>query len=96
VGDAARKVFAEAREMLSQIVRGGWVRANGVFGIYPAAQVGGEDIEIYRDEAKRERLMTWHNLGSRTRSRAGARTYVWRISSRRGTAGCATGPGLSR
>jgi 5-methyltetrahydrofolate--homocysteine methyltransferase len=62
VGDAARKVFAEAQEMLSQIVREGWVRANGVFGIYPAAQADGEDIEIYRDEARAERLMSWHNL----------------------------------
>ena len=62
VGDAARKVFAEAQEMLEKIVRGGWVTAHGVLGIYPAAQVAGEDIEIYRDEARRERLMAWHNL----------------------------------
>src|SRR5688572_7921148 len=62
VGEAARKVFAEAQEMLSRIIRERWVRVNGVFGIYPAAQVAGEDIELYRDEARRERLMTWHNL----------------------------------
>jgi len=62
VGEAARKVFAEAREMLSKIVRERWVTMSGVFGIYPAAQVAGEDIEIYRDESRRERLMTWHNL----------------------------------
>jgi 5-methyltetrahydrofolate--homocysteine methyltransferase len=71
VGDAARKVFAEAQEMLSQIVRGGWVRANGVFGIHPAAQVAGEDIEIYRDEARRERLMTWHNLRQQNQKPSG-------------------------
>jgi 5-methyltetrahydrofolate--homocysteine methyltransferase len=62
VGDAARKLFAEAQEMLAQIVRGGWIKANGVFGLFPATQVEGEDIEIYRDDARRERLMTWHNL----------------------------------
>jgi 5-methyltetrahydrofolate--homocysteine methyltransferase len=62
VGEAARKLFAEAQEMLGQIVRGGWVTANGVLGLFPAAQVEGEDIEIYRDEARREPLMTWHNL----------------------------------
>jgi 5-methyltetrahydrofolate--homocysteine methyltransferase len=38
------------------------VIANGVFALYPAAQVNADDIEIYRDEARRERLMTWHNL----------------------------------
>jgi 5-methyltetrahydrofolate--homocysteine methyltransferase len=62
VGEAARKLFDEAQEMLRQIVRDGWVSANGVFGIYPAAQASGEDIEIYADESRRERLMTWHNL----------------------------------
>jgi 5-methyltetrahydrofolate--homocysteine methyltransferase len=62
VGDAARKLFAEAQEMLDKIVRSGWVTAHGVLGIYPAAQVAGEDIEIYRDEARQERLMSWHNL----------------------------------
>jgi 5-methyltetrahydrofolate--homocysteine methyltransferase len=71
VGDAARKLFAEAREMLAQIVRGAWVSANGVLALYPAAQVGGEDIEIYRDEARRERLMTWHNLRQQNQKPSG-------------------------
>jgi 5-methyltetrahydrofolate--homocysteine methyltransferase len=62
VGEAARKLFAEAQETLARIVREKWVIANGVFALYPAAQVDGDDIEIYRDEARRERLMTWHNL----------------------------------
>ena len=62
VGEAARKLHAEAREMLERIVRENWVVANGVFALYPAAQVNSDDIEIYRDEARRERLMIWHNL----------------------------------
>jgi 5-methyltetrahydrofolate--homocysteine methyltransferase len=62
VGDAARKLFAEAQEMLQRIVREGWVIANGVFALYPAAQVNVDDIEIYADEARREPLATWHNL----------------------------------
>ena len=62
VGEAARKVFAEAQEMLAQIVREGWIKANGAFGLFAAAQVGGDDIEIYRDAAREEVLMTWHNL----------------------------------
>ncbi len=62
VGEAARKLFAEAQEMLQRIVREDWVAANGVYALYPAAQVAGDDIEIYRDEKRAERLMTWHNL----------------------------------
>ncbi len=62
VGEAARKLLAEAQETLARIVRENWVVANGVFGLYPAAQVDGDDIEIYGDGERRERLMTWHNL----------------------------------
>jgi 5-methyltetrahydrofolate--homocysteine methyltransferase len=62
VGEAARKLFAEAQEMLARAVAERWIAANGVFALYPAAQVNADDIEIYRDEARRERLMTWYNL----------------------------------
>ncbi len=33
-----------------------------MFGLFPAARVNGDDIEIYRDERLRDVLMTWHNL----------------------------------
>jgi 5-methyltetrahydrofolate--homocysteine methyltransferase len=62
VGDAARKLFADAQEMLARILREEWIVANGVLGLYPAAQVNGDDIEIYRDESRRQALMTWRNL----------------------------------
>jgi 5-methyltetrahydrofolate--homocysteine methyltransferase len=62
VGEAARKLFAEAREMLAQIVREKWVVANGVMGLFPAAQVNVDDIEIYADARRSEPLMTWRNL----------------------------------
>ena len=54
VGAEARKLFGEGREMLDRVIREGWIRANGVFGIFPAAQVNADDIEIGS--------MTWHNL----------------------------------
>jgi 5-methyltetrahydrofolate--homocysteine methyltransferase len=62
VGEAARKLFGEAQECLARIVAGKWITANGVLALYPAAQVGHDDIEIYRDESRREVLMSWHNL----------------------------------
>ncbi|TAK88177.1 MAG: methionine synthase [Betaproteobacteria bacterium] len=71
VGEAARKLHAEAQEMLARIVREKWVLANGVLAIYPAAQVDDDDIEIYRDEARSERLMTWHNLRQQNHKPAG-------------------------
>jgi len=62
VGDAARKLFAEAQEMLERIVRERWIAAHGVAGLFAAARVGEDDIEIYRGADRRERLMTWRNL----------------------------------
>ena len=71
VGEAARKLFGEARAMLERIVREQWVVANGVCALYPAAQVNEDDIEIYRDEARRERIMTWHNLRQQNQKPSG-------------------------
>src|SRR4051812_1058353 len=62
VGAEARKLLAEARAMLARMVEEQWLEANGVAGLYPAAQVDCDDIEIYADEDRRIRLMTWQNL----------------------------------
>ncbi|MGE0875158.1 MAG: methionine synthase [Burkholderiales bacterium] len=62
VGEAARKLFEEAQAMLDRIVREKWITASGVLGLFPAASVQHDDIEIYRDEERREVLATWHNL----------------------------------
>jgi 5-methyltetrahydrofolate--homocysteine methyltransferase len=62
VGEAARKLFAEAQETLGLIVRENLVEANGVLAIHPAAQVNADDVEIYADEERRSVLMTWRNL----------------------------------
>jgi 5-methyltetrahydrofolate--homocysteine methyltransferase len=62
VGEAARKLFAEAQETLQRIVRDKQIQLNGVLGLFPAAQVEHDDIEIYADEARRTPLITWHNL----------------------------------
>jgi 5-methyltetrahydrofolate--homocysteine methyltransferase len=62
VGEAARKLYAEALEFLDRVVREKWVAASGVFGLYPAARVNGDDIEIYKDETRSNVAMTWHNL----------------------------------
>src|SRR4051812_19183577 len=62
VGEAARKLFAEAQEALERIVRERSITLHGVFGLFPAAQVEHDDIEIYADESRRSPLITWHNL----------------------------------
>ena len=62
VGDAARKVLEEGRAMLKRVIEGRWLTASGVFGLFPAASVESDDIEVYGDETRGRLLMTWHNL----------------------------------
>jgi len=62
VGEAARKLFAEAQDFLARAVKEKWIIANGVLGLYPAAQVNGDDIELYVDERRDAAAFVWHNL----------------------------------
>ena len=62
VGSEAQRVFSDGKRMLQRLIEGRWLTANGVFGLYPAAQVGDDDIEIYSDETRSEVLMTWRGL----------------------------------
>ncbi|MCE9544033.1 MAG: methionine synthase, partial [Planctomycetia bacterium] len=50
-GEAARKLFDDAQALLAEIVRGGKLTANGVYGFWPAAS-DGDDIILYADETR--------------------------------------------
>jgi 5-methyltetrahydrofolate--homocysteine methyltransferase len=66
VGESARRVFSDGKRMLRRIIEGRWLTANGVVGLYPAATVGDDDIEIYSDESRRDVLFTWRGLRMQT------------------------------
>jgi 5-methyltetrahydrofolate--homocysteine methyltransferase len=70
VGVEAKKLFADAQAFLKRMIEGRWVRASGVFGLFPAARVG-DDVEVYRDASRREVQMTWHNLRQQNQKPAG-------------------------
>ncbi len=53
-GSEARKLFADAQHMLDDWIESGCVKANGVFGLFPANSVECDDIEIYGDESRGE------------------------------------------
>ncbi|MET2995912.1 methionine synthase [Flavobacterium columnare] len=46
VGEQATALFADAQEMLSQIVKEKWFVAKGILGIYPANQINDDDILV--------------------------------------------------
>ena len=62
VGSEAQRVFSDGKRMLQRLIEGRWLQASGVFGLYPAAQVNDDDIEIYEDESRSKVLMTWRGL----------------------------------
>ncbi|OJX50895.1 MAG: methionine synthase [Flavobacterium sp. 38-13] len=49
VGEQAKVLFADAQEMLRQIIQENWLESKGVYGIFPANQINDDDIEL-RDE----------------------------------------------
>jgi 5-methyltetrahydrofolate--homocysteine methyltransferase len=61
VGPAARSLFADATALLDRMVRERLVRASGAVGFFAAGAVG-DDIELYRDAARREPLAVIHTL----------------------------------
>ena len=70
-GETARKLYDDAQEMLDQLIEGQWLHANGVIGLFPANQVGSDDIEVYADGHRDEVRTTLHHLRQQTEHRAG-------------------------
>jgi len=66
VGDAARKVFAEAQAMLKKIIEGRWLTANGVVALMPANTVNDDDIEIYTDDTRTQVAFTYYGMRQQT------------------------------
>ncbi len=61
VGGQAKILFADAQKMLEQIVAEKWLTARAVIGFFPANSEG-DDIVLYRDEQRNEKLETLHHL----------------------------------
>jgi 5-methyltetrahydrofolate--homocysteine methyltransferase len=61
VGAAARALYSDAQKMLARIVEEQWFRAAGAVGFWPANRVG-DDIQVYRDEARKEPIAVLHTL----------------------------------
>jgi len=62
VGEAARSLFADAQEMLKQMVEEKWLKARAVIGFWPANEIDVDDIELYTDDGRKERLEVFHTL----------------------------------
>jgi len=60
-GQEAARVFNDAKEMLREMIAKKLLKANAVAGLFPANSAG-DDIEIYRDDHRREIFTVLHSL----------------------------------
>jgi 5-methyltetrahydrofolate--homocysteine methyltransferase len=61
LGEAARKLFADANELLDRIIERKLLTARGVYGFWPAAS-DGDDMIVYADESRRNEIGRFHAL----------------------------------
>ncbi len=61
VGKEATKLYADAQEMLDQIIAEKWLTAKAVIGLYPANSVG-DDILVFDNEGRKDETGKIHNL----------------------------------
>tara|TARA_R110000868_G_scaffold66247_7_gene197456 strand:+ start:1106 stop:3790 length:2685 start_codon:yes stop_codon:yes gene_type:complete len=61
IGEAATSLFADAQEMLKQMVDEKWLKASAVIGFWPANAIG-DDIELYADDTRGETRAMLHSL----------------------------------
>ena len=60
-GEEATKLFADAQQLLDEIIAKKLIRARAVYGFFPANRVG-EDVELYTDATRTKPLATLHFL----------------------------------
>jgi 5-methyltetrahydrofolate--homocysteine methyltransferase len=74
-GAAARQLFEDAQAMLARIIKERWFKPKAVIGLWPAGAVG-DDIRLYKDEARREELATFFTLRQQLSKRDGRPTLA--------------------
>ena len=70
VGNQARELFDDAQKLLDDIIANNSLTARGVFAFWPAHSVG-DDVQVYRDQDRKEKLATFHFLRQQIQKPAG-------------------------
>jgi len=70
IGEAARSLYDDARKMLGTFIKEKWFTARATIGFWPA-NTSGDDIEVYADETRSEKIATFHTLRQQLEKREG-------------------------
>ena len=60
-GEEARKLFADANQLLDEIIATKALKVRGIYGFFPANRLG-DDVVVYTGEDRREELTRFHFL----------------------------------
>ena len=69
-GEAARRLWEDAQEMLDRLIEERWLSADAVLGLFPANAVG-DDVQVYSDESREEVAATLCHLRQQGQHRHG-------------------------
>ena len=69
-GETASKLYQDAQEMLDRIEAEGWLKPQGVYGLFPAVSTG-EDVTVFTDESRAAVRATLHQLRQQGQHRTG-------------------------
>lgn len=69
-GEQARKLLADATELLRRMEMESWIKLKGVYGLFPAASKM-DDIVVYDSEQRENSVATLHTLRQQTRKTPG-------------------------
>ena len=69
-GEEAKRLFADANELLDDIIANELLTAKGILGLFPAA-TSGEDLMVYNDEDRDQVLATFRMLRQQGEKKSG-------------------------
>ena len=70
-GPEARKLFADARELLKKIIDGKLISTRAVLGFFPANSTEDDDVELYTDDTRTQILSRLHFLRQQSEKKEG-------------------------
>jgi len=73
-GEQARKVYADARQMLEEIIENKMLQANGIYGIWPA-NADGDDVVLFEGESRTKEIGRFYHLRQQEKKREGSPNF---------------------
>lgn len=75
VGEEAGKLLADAQAMLKKIVAEQWLEARAIIGIFPANQIEGDSVQLFKPDTPNEPLTVIHFLRQQRQKAPGQPNY---------------------